>query len=90
MFIFSDMVLPKYYYVAHEGVEQERGRPGSVERIPDSDEEVFLWGHSLYLLAKLLRMYQLLNFSEIRILVYLHDYPKDCGQELVIKMHCLL
>ena len=54
-FTFSDMVLPKYYYVAHEDVEQERGRPGSVERIPDSDEEVFLWGHSLYLLAKLLR-----------------------------------
>eukprot|EP00112_Aurelia_sp_Birch-Aquarium-sp1_P019224 Seg4716.3 transcript_id=Seg4716.3/GoldUCD/mRNA.D3Y31 product="Phosphorylase b kinase regulatory subunit beta" protein_id=Seg4716.3/GoldUCD/D3Y31 len=50
----KNMVLPKYYYVAHEGVEQERGRPGSVERIPDSDEEVFLWGHSLYLLAKLL------------------------------------
>ncbi|XP_065068893.1 phosphorylase b kinase regulatory subunit beta-like isoform X1 [Rhopilema esculentum] len=50
----EEKVLPKYYYVPQEYIQQEKGKPGSVERIPDTDQEVFLWGHSLYLLAKLL------------------------------------
>ena len=46
-------VLPRYYYVPIEKVEAERVKPGSQKRIA-SDEEVFLWGQSVYIISQLL------------------------------------
>ena len=54
MFFRADKVLPRYYYVPKESIEKERANPGSIERVPDSNKEVFLWGQSIYLLAKLI------------------------------------
>jgi len=50
----ENKILPRYYYVPEEFIDQEKANPGSAPRLPDTVEEVFLWGQSLYLLAKLL------------------------------------
>eukprot|EP00794_Sanderia_malayensis_P016175 gene16175-17800_t len=57
-------VLPKYYFVPANRIEEERANPGSVRRIPAQTQDVFLWGHSLYLLAKLI-LDGLLSANEI-------------------------
>ncbi|CAG9098416.1 hypothetical protein JYU34_002377 [Plutella xylostella] len=59
----GDPVIPWYYYVPREGVENERSEPNSVRRIPasipdDSENKdtggLFLWAQSMFVLAQLL------------------------------------
>ncbi|XP_077787644.1 phosphorylase b kinase regulatory subunit beta isoform X8 [Podarcis muralis] len=50
-------VVPKYYYVPADFVELEKKNPGSQKRFPSNhgrDGKFFLWGQSLYIIAKLL------------------------------------
>ena len=44
--------LPWYYYIAQEDIELERRNPGSATRL--ANEELFLWGQSLYLIAMMI------------------------------------
>lgn len=55
----GDPVIPKYFYVPQEGVEQEKTKYGSQSRLPakeNADEEsvLFLWNQALYIIAQLL------------------------------------
>ncbi|GAB1293434.1 Phosphorylase b kinase regulatory subunit beta [Apodemus speciosus] len=50
-------VVPKYYYVPADFVEDEKRNPGSQKRFPSNcgrDGKLFLWGQALYIIAKLL------------------------------------
>ncbi|EPY76089.1 Phosphorylase b kinase beta regulatory chain isoform 1-like protein [Camelus ferus] len=50
-------VIPKYYYVPADFVENEKKKPGSQKRFPSNcgrDGKLFLWGQALYVIAKLL------------------------------------
>ena len=50
-------VIPKYYYVQKDDLERERANPGSQTRVSSSDNDednIFLWGQSVYLISQLL------------------------------------
>ncbi|XP_037297906.1 probable phosphorylase b kinase regulatory subunit beta isoform X1 [Manduca sexta] len=88
---YGDPVIPWYYYVPKEGVENERTEPNSVRRIPanqPSDSEnkdtggLFLWAQSLFVLAQLLTG-GLLHVNELDpIRRYLPSYnrPRRAGR----------
>ncbi|MGH0117617.1 UNVERIFIED_CONTAM: hypothetical protein FKN15_055596, partial [Acipenser sinensis] len=57
MMIDGHAVVPKYYYVPADFVEAEQKNHGSQKRFPSNsgrDGKLFLWGQSLYIIAKLL------------------------------------
>lgn len=50
-------VVPKYYYVPKDKIEEEKARPGSQQRLPSNDGtdgNIFLWGQSILLISQLL------------------------------------
>ena len=68
--------MPKYYYVPTGNVETERGEPGStnLEVSGEDDENIFLWGQSVYIISQLLGMYELLfiSFLDTDLVLKLH------------------
>ncbi|KAJ8726503.1 hypothetical protein PYW07_001201 [Mythimna separata] len=88
---FGDPVIPWYYYVPREGIENERSEPNSVRRLPanhpsDNNEKdtggLFLWAQSLFVLAQLLTG-GLLHVNELDpIRRYLPSYnrPRRAGR----------
>ncbi|MGH0121464.1 UNVERIFIED_CONTAM: hypothetical protein FKN15_009117 [Acipenser sinensis] len=57
MMIDGHAVVPKYYYVPADFVEAEQKNHGSQKRFSSNsgrDGKLFLWGQSLYIIAKLL------------------------------------
>ena len=59
---FEGAIVPKYFYVPEESIDDERASPNSQDRFP-SDEGyeglLFLWGQSLYVISQLLGLYWL-------------------------------
>ncbi|XP_026327867.1 probable phosphorylase b kinase regulatory subunit beta isoform X4 [Hyposmocoma kahamanoa] len=87
---FGDPVIPWYYYVPREGIENERNEPYSVRRVPASQPSddnkdtggLFLWAQSLFVLAQLLTG-GLLHMNELDpIRRYLPSYnrPRRAGR----------
>ncbi|XP_013133618.1 PREDICTED: probable phosphorylase b kinase regulatory subunit beta isoform X3 [Papilio polytes] len=79
---YGDPVIPWYYYVPREGVENERSEPYSVRRIPANTGGLFLWAQSLFVLAQLLTG-GLLHVNELDpIRRYLPSYnrPRRAGR----------
>ncbi|KAF9409433.1 hypothetical protein HW555_011208 [Spodoptera exigua] len=86
---FGDPVIPWYYYVPREGIENERNEPNSVRRLPanhpsDGNDKggLFLWAQSLFVLAQLLTG-GLLHVNELDpIRRYLPSYnrPRRAGR----------
>ncbi|XP_031763872.2 probable phosphorylase b kinase regulatory subunit beta isoform X2 [Galleria mellonella] len=88
---YGDPVIPWYYYVPREYIENERSEPNSVRRIPANypvDHEnkdtggLFLWAQSLFVLAQLLTG-GLLHVNELDpIRRYLPSYnrPRRAGR----------
>ncbi|XP_046961830.1 probable phosphorylase b kinase regulatory subunit beta [Vanessa cardui] len=88
---YGDPVIPWYYYVPKEGIENERSEPYSVRRLPANkagDEEnkdtggLFLWAQSLFVIAQLLTG-GLLHVNELDpIRRYLPSYnrPRRAGR----------
>ncbi|XP_073941999.1 probable phosphorylase b kinase regulatory subunit beta [Choristoneura fumiferana] len=87
---FGDPVIPWYYYVPREGIENERNEPYSVRRIPANQpgEEnkdtggLFLWAQAMFVLAQLLTG-GLLHVNELDpIRRYLPSYnrPRRAGR----------
>ncbi|XP_059060588.1 probable phosphorylase b kinase regulatory subunit beta isoform X2 [Achroia grisella] len=88
---YGDPVIPWYYYVPRESIENERNEPNSMRKIPDNysgDHEnkdtsgLFLWGQSLFVLAQLLTG-GLLHINELDpIRRYLPSYnrPRRAGR----------
>ncbi|PZC81128.1 hypothetical protein B5X24_HaOG213229 [Helicoverpa armigera] len=88
---YGDPVIPWYYYVPREGIENERSEPNSVRRLPanhpsDGIEKdtggLFLWAQSLFVLAQLLTG-GLLHVNELDpIRRYLPSYnrPRRAGR----------
>lgn len=59
--------VPKYYFVPKGKIEAERLEPGSQERTAsreDGDENLFLWGQSLFIVAMLLKE-KLISINDI-------------------------
>ncbi|XP_035712716.1 probable phosphorylase b kinase regulatory subunit beta isoform X2 [Folsomia candida] len=53
----GDPIVPRYFYVPKESIEEEKQEPGSQARLMSgkgSDSEVFLWGQAMYIIAQLL------------------------------------
>ncbi|XP_063358437.1 probable phosphorylase b kinase regulatory subunit beta isoform X1 [Cydia amplana] len=87
---FGDPVIPWFYYVPREGIENERNEPYSVRRMPanqpgdDSKDTggLFLWAQSMFVLAQLLTG-GLLHVNELDpIRRYLPSYnrPRRAGR----------
>uniref|UniRef100_A0A2H1X1Q5 Phosphorylase b kinase regulatory subunit n=1 Tax=Spodoptera frugiperda TaxID=7108 RepID=A0A2H1X1Q5_SPOFR len=79
---FGDPVIPWYYYVPREGIENERNEPNSVRRLPANTGGLFLWAQSLFVLAQLLTG-GLLHVNELDpIRRYLPSYnrPRRAGR----------
>ncbi|GAB1599348.1 phosphorylase b kinase regulatory subunit beta-like [Argonauta hians] len=60
-------LIPKYYYVPMENIENEIKNPGSTEKIPSpegSSDGVYLWGQSILLIAEMLRE-DLIHINEL-------------------------
>lgn len=80
----GDPVLPKYYFVPKEVVEEEKQEPGSQTRQPSAEglsDNLFLWGQSLYIIASLLAE-GLVHVNEIDLIRrYLPSYnrPRKMG-----------
>ncbi|XP_046843566.1 phosphorylase b kinase regulatory subunit beta-like isoform X2 [Xenia sp. Carnegie-2017] len=51
---YNICVVPKYYYVPRDSVEQERLNPGSQEKLSSPLESICLWDQALYIIVKLL------------------------------------
>lgn len=57
-------LVPRYYYVPKDYLEQEKNAPGTQIRLPsnegkikvnnESRDNVFLWGQSVYIISQLL------------------------------------
>ncbi|XP_041971437.1 probable phosphorylase b kinase regulatory subunit beta isoform X2 [Aricia agestis] len=78
----GDPVIPWYYYVPRDGIENERNEPYSVRRIPANTGGLFLWAQSLFVLAQLLTG-GLLHVNELDpIRRYLPSYnrPRRAGR----------
>ncbi|XP_072936893.1 probable phosphorylase b kinase regulatory subunit beta isoform X2 [Epargyreus clarus] len=89
---FGDPVIPWYYYVPREGIENERSEPYSVRRVPASQPDdnsenkdtggLFLWAQAMFVLAQLLTG-GLLHVNELDpIRRYLPSYnrPRRAGR----------
>ncbi|CAK1550086.1 unnamed protein product [Leptosia nina] len=79
---YGDPVIPWYYYVPREGIENERSEPYSVRRLPANTGGLFLWAQSLFVLAQLLTG-GLLHVNELDpIRRYLPSYnrPRRAGR----------
>ncbi|XP_049708176.2 probable phosphorylase b kinase regulatory subunit beta isoform X4 [Helicoverpa armigera] len=79
---YGDPVIPWYYYVPREGIENERSEPNSVRRLPANTGGLFLWAQSLFVLAQLLTG-GLLHVNELDpIRRYLPSYnrPRRAGR----------
>ncbi|XP_059060592.1 probable phosphorylase b kinase regulatory subunit beta isoform X4 [Achroia grisella] len=79
---YGDPVIPWYYYVPRESIENERNEPNSMRKIPDNTSGLFLWGQSLFVLAQLLTG-GLLHINELDpIRRYLPSYnrPRRAGR----------
>lgn len=66
---FGDPIIPMYFYVPKEYVEEEKLEPGSQVRKSGPEgtsDNIFLWGQSMYLIAQLLTS-GLVNVNEIDI-----------------------
>lgn len=80
----GDPVLPKYYYVPKEVVEDEKQEPGSQTRQVSQEglaDDLFLWGQSLYIIASLLAE-GLVHVNELDLIRrYLPSYnrPRKVG-----------
>lgn len=79
--IFLDPVIPMYFYVATENVEQEKLESNSTEKQP-AKEGIYLWNQALFILAQLLTG-GLLHINELDLIRrYLPSYnrPKKGGR----------
>ncbi|XP_060808968.1 probable phosphorylase b kinase regulatory subunit beta isoform X3 [Amyelois transitella] len=79
---FGDPVIPWYYYVPREGIDNERSEPNSVRRVPANTGGLFLWAQSMFVLAQLLTG-GLLHVNELDpIRRYLPSYnrPRRAGR----------
>lgn len=60
-------LLPQYYYVPSECLDEERARPGSQARVAScsrpGEEPCYLLGQAVYLISQLLRMCRLFSSS---------------------------
>ncbi|KAI4500038.1 hypothetical protein M0802_004908 [Mischocyttarus mexicanus] len=92
--LHGDPVIPMYYYVPEENLENERNDPGSVYRIPsdegrgyknstDSDASpMYLWNQAMFIISQLLTA-GLLHINELDpIRRYLPSYnrPRRAGR----------
>ncbi|XP_014600411.1 PREDICTED: probable phosphorylase b kinase regulatory subunit beta isoform X1 [Polistes canadensis] len=92
--LHGDPVIPMYYYVPKENLENERNDPGSVYRIPsdegrgyknstNSDESpMYLWNQAMFVISQLLTA-SLLHINELDpIRRYLPSYnrPRRAGR----------
>lgn len=76
----GDPVIPMYYYVPKESVDQEKTDYGSTTRLPSAegsgDQSLFLWNQALFIIAQLL-IAGLLNVNELDpIRRFLPSYSK--------------
>lgn len=80
----GDPVIPKYFYVPRESVDDEKMEPGSQLRQSSNEgvaNNLFLWGQSLYIIASLLAE-GLVNVNELDLIRrYLPSYnrPRKVG-----------
>lgn len=80
----GDPVIPKYFFVPKDFVEDEKMEPGSQLRQPSEEgasENLFLWGQSLYIIASLLAE-GLVHVNELDLIRrYLPSYnrPRKVG-----------
>jgi hypothetical protein len=54
---YLDPIVPMYFYVPMDNIEEEKQEPGSQPRVmnPESSPcQVFLWGQAMYIIAQLL------------------------------------
>lgn len=80
----GDPIIPKYFYVPREAVEFEKMEPGSQQRQPSGEgmeDNLFLWGQSLYIISSLLAE-GLVHVNELDLIRrYLPSYnrPRKMG-----------
>lgn len=79
-------LMPKYYYVPYESIDDEKGNPDSVERLPSaegsSSDQIFLMGQAILLITRLL-LAGLVHPSELDPLrrhMPSHDRPRRIGR----------
>lgn len=63
----GDPVVPMYFSVPKDCIQQECASPGSQKRIPSAEgspESLFMWGQSMYIIAQLLTS-GLIHINEI-------------------------
>ncbi|XP_022918689.1 probable phosphorylase b kinase regulatory subunit beta isoform X2 [Onthophagus taurus] len=78
----SDPIIPMYYYVPQENVDQERLNPHSTERNPSDFNELFLWNQAMFIISQLLTG-GLLHINELDLIKrYLPSYnrPRRAGR----------
>ena len=86
---FTDPIIPQYYYVPKQFVEDEKLSPNSVEKLPSDVSEICLWNQSLYIIVQLLTN-NLLHISELDpIRRYLPSYnrPKRSSRYSVFQVN---
>uniref|UniRef100_A0A1Y1M5A6 Phosphorylase b kinase regulatory subunit n=1 Tax=Photinus pyralis TaxID=7054 RepID=A0A1Y1M5A6_PHOPY len=79
---YGDPIIPMYYYVPEDYIEQERLEPHSTSRRPAPDSGLYLWNQALFVLAQLLTA-NLLHINELDpIRRYLPSYnrPRKGGR----------
>ncbi|KAL3283310.1 hypothetical protein HHI36_006458 [Cryptolaemus montrouzieri] len=78
----GDPLIPMYFYVPKENVDEEREKPYSTERKPCTEPGLFLWGQAMFILGQLLTS-GLLHINELDpIRRYLPSYnrPRKGGR----------
>lgn len=79
---YGDPVIPMYYYVPEDYIEQERLEPHSTSRRPAPEPGLYLWNQAMFILAQLLTA-NLLHINELDpIRRYLPSYnrPRKAGR----------
>ncbi|KAK7002162.1 hypothetical protein SK128_008210 [Halocaridina rubra] len=82
---YGDPVIPKYFYVLKDNIDDERAEPGSQPRQASTEgtsQNLFLWGQSIWVITSLL-MDNLLHINEIDLIRrYLPSYnrPRKGGR----------
>lgn len=78
----GDPVIPMFYYIPEEFVEQEKQEPHSTCRLPSTEAGLYLWNQAMFVLAQLLTG-GLLHINELDpIRRYLPSYnrPRKGGR----------
>ena len=86
MLFFTDPILPMYYYVPTDCINEEKTNPGTAYRSPSEEgsrsDNIFMWGQAMMIISDLLtsQLINVIDLDPIRRYLPSPTRPKGAGR----------